>query len=74
MQDTLDAIEFARGDASSTMGSARAAMGHPEPFDLQYVAAGNQDCWKKNYRGMPATALAHIHTSLRLDSYYAATC
>ncbi|KAG6410580.1 hypothetical protein SASPL_128642 [Salvia splendens] len=51
VQDTLDAIEFARGDASSTMGSARAAMGHPEPFDLQYVAAGNQDCWKKNYRG-----------------------
>ncbi|XP_057767395.1 alpha-L-arabinofuranosidase 1-like [Salvia miltiorrhiza] len=51
VQDTLDAIEFARGDASSTMGSARAAMGHLEPFDLQYVAAGNQDCWKKNYRG-----------------------
>ncbi|KAH6794521.1 alpha-L-arabinofuranosidase 1 [Perilla frutescens var. hirtella] len=50
VQDTLDAIEFARGDATSTLGSVRAAMGHPEPFHLQYVAAGNQDCWQKNYR------------------------
>lgn len=52
VQDTLDAIEFARGDASSTLGSARAAMGRLEPFDLQFAAAGNQDCWNKNYRGM----------------------
>lgn len=51
VQDTLDAIEFARGNATSTLGSVRAAMGHPEPFDLQYVAAGNQDCLRKNYRG-----------------------
>jgi alpha-L-arabinofuranosidase len=26
-------------------------MGHPEPFDLRYVAIGNEDCGKKNYRG-----------------------
>lgn len=26
-------------------------MGHPETFDLRYVAVGNQDCGKKNYRG-----------------------
>lgn len=26
-------------------------MGHPEPYDLRYVAIGNQDCGKKNYRG-----------------------
>lgn len=30
----------------------RAAMGHPEPFNLKYVAVGNEDCGKKNYRGM----------------------
>ncbi|XP_010251797.1 PREDICTED: alpha-L-arabinofuranosidase 1-like [Nelumbo nucifera] len=51
VQDVLDSIEFARGDPNSTWGSVRAAMGHPEPFDLRYVAAGNEDCWKKNYRG-----------------------
>lgn len=27
-------------------------MGHPEPFDLRYVAIGNEDCGKKNYRGL----------------------
>lgn len=52
MQEALDGIEFARGDPTSKWGSIRAAMGHPEPFDLRYVAVGNEDCGKKNYRGM----------------------
>ncbi|KAL5546895.1 hypothetical protein UlMin_006582 [Ulmus minor] len=51
VQEALDSIEFARGDANSTWGSVRAAMGHPEPFDLQYIAIGNEDCGKKNYKG-----------------------
>ncbi|MED6182793.1 aspartate-semialdehyde dehydrogenase-like protein [Stylosanthes scabra] len=51
VQEALDGIEFARGDATSKWGSLRAAMGHPEPFDLKYVAVGNEDCEKKNYRG-----------------------
>lgn len=51
LQEALDGIEFARGDPNSTWGSIRAAMGHPEPFDLRYVAIGNEDCGKKNYRG-----------------------
>ncbi|KAL2501998.1 Alpha-L-arabinofuranosidase 1 [Forsythia ovata] len=51
VQNILDSIEFARGDAASTWGSVRAAMGHPEPFDLKYVAIGNQDCGRKNYHG-----------------------
>lgn len=51
VQEALDGIEFARGDSDSTWGAIRAAMGHPEPFDLKYVAVGNEDCGKKNYRG-----------------------
>ncbi|KAK8649219.1 hypothetical protein V6N13_129953 [Hibiscus sabdariffa] len=51
VQEALDGIEFARGDSSSKWGALRAAMGHPEPFDLRYVAIGNEDCGKKNYRG-----------------------
>ncbi|XP_023539636.1 alpha-L-arabinofuranosidase 1-like [Cucurbita pepo subsp. pepo] len=51
VQEALDSIEFARGDPNSTWGSVRAAMGHPQPFDLKYVALGNEDCGKKNYRG-----------------------
>ncbi|KAJ4971892.1 hypothetical protein NE237_004991 [Protea cynaroides] len=51
VQDVLDSIEFARGDPGSKWGSVRAAMGHPEPFNLKYVAIGNEDCRKKNYKG-----------------------
>lgn len=49
----LDSIEFARGDNSSKWGSLRAAMGHPEPFELKYIAIGNEDCGKPYYQGMP---------------------
>ena len=52
LQEALDGLEFARGSPNSTWGSLRAAMGHPEPFDLRYVAIGNEDCGKKNYRGL----------------------
>ncbi|KAK6127141.1 hypothetical protein DH2020_039106 [Rehmannia glutinosa] len=51
VQDILDALEFAKGDPTSKWGSIRAAMGHVEPFDLRYVAVGNQDCFNKNYHG-----------------------
>ncbi|KAG1365528.1 putative Alpha-L-arabinofuranosidase 1 [Cocos nucifera] len=51
LQEILDSIEFARGSSNSTWGSARAAMGHPEPFQLNYVAIGNEDCGLKYYRG-----------------------
>ncbi|CAO2141290.1 unnamed protein product [Urochloa humidicola] len=51
VKDVLDSLEFARGSANSTWGSVRAAMGHPEPFPLKYVAIGNEDCGKKHYRG-----------------------
>lgn len=52
LQEALDGIEFARGSPDSSWGSIRATMGHPEPFDLRYVAVGNEDCGKKNYRGL----------------------
>ncbi|XP_047315398.1 alpha-L-arabinofuranosidase 1-like [Impatiens glandulifera] len=49
VQDALDGIEFARGESNSTWGSIRAKMGHPKPFDLKYVAIGNEDCKLKYY-------------------------
>jgi alpha-L-arabinofuranosidase len=27
-------------------------MGHPEPFTLEYMAIGNEDCGKKYYTGL----------------------
>ncbi|AES81032.1 alpha-L-arabinofuranosidase-like protein [Medicago truncatula] len=49
--EALDGIEFARGSSTSQWGSLRASMGHPEPFDLRFVAIGNEDCHKYNYLG-----------------------
>ncbi|RHN47605.1 putative non-reducing end alpha-L-arabinofuranosidase [Medicago truncatula] len=51
VQEALDGIEFARGSSTSQWGSLRASMGHPEPFDLRFVAIGNEDCHKYNYLG-----------------------
>jgi alpha-L-arabinofuranosidase len=51
LQDVLDGIEFARGPADSEWGKLRAEMGHPEPFDLKYMAIGNEDCGKQHYEG-----------------------
>ncbi|MBQ3888395.1 MAG: alpha-N-arabinofuranosidase, partial [Clostridia bacterium] len=43
IQDMLDLVEFARGDADSTWGKVRASLGHPEPFDLPFIAIGNEN-------------------------------
>ena len=43
-QDALDMIEWATGDASSKWGKIRAEAGHPEPFKLNYIGIGNEDC------------------------------
>ena len=44
IQDVLDLIEYANGDARKTAwGRKRAEAGHPEPFDLKYVGIGNED-------------------------------
>lgn len=51
VQEMLDSIEFARGDNTSKWGSLRAVMGHPEPFELKYIAIGNEDCGKPYYLG-----------------------
>jgi len=45
IQETLDAIEYANGDAHTTRwGAERAKNGHPEPFGLKYVEIGNENC------------------------------
>jgi alpha-L-arabinofuranosidase len=48
VQDALDLIEFANGPVTSTWGAKRAAMGHPEPFNLKYLAIGNEQ-WGEDY-------------------------
>lgn len=44
IQDALDAIEYATGDAETTRwGAERAKNGHPEPFTLDYIEVGNEN-------------------------------
>ncbi|WP_150955352.1 alpha-L-arabinofuranosidase C-terminal domain-containing protein [Microbacterium testaceum] len=43
IQDTLDLIEFAKGDVTTTWGKLRADMGHPAPFALDRIEIGNEE-------------------------------
>lgn len=42
IDDALDLIEFANGPTDSTWGKLRAEMGHPKPFNLKFIAIGNE--------------------------------
>ena len=48
IQDALDLIEFANGDATTTWGKLRADMGHPAPFNLKFIGIGNEQ-WGSEY-------------------------
>ena len=44
VQDILDLIEYANGDAKKTAwGKKRAENGHSKPFNLKYIGIGNED-------------------------------
>jgi alpha-L-arabinofuranosidase len=43
VQEVLDLIEWANGDAKTKWGKIRAEAGHPKPFNLKYVGIGNED-------------------------------
>lgn len=42
IQDALDLIEFANGDAGTNWGRKRIEMGHPQPFGLELLGIGNE--------------------------------
>lgn len=48
IQDALDLIEFANGGTDTEWGKLRAEMGHPESFDLKFIAIGNEQ-WGPEY-------------------------
>lgn len=48
IQDALDLIEFANGSADTKWGKLRAAMGHPQPFNLTMMGVGNEQ-WGPQY-------------------------
>ena len=48
IQDALDLIEFANGGTDTKWGKLRAEMGHPESFELKFIAIGNEQ-WGPEY-------------------------
>ena len=49
IDDAIDLIAFANGDpATNKWAKIRADMGHPAPFNLKYIAIGNEQ-WGKEY-------------------------
>lgn len=48
IRDALDLIEFANGSPDSEWGKVRAEMGHAEPFNLKFIAIGNEQ-WGEEY-------------------------
>lgn len=48
VQDALDLIEFANGSTDTEWGKLRADMGHPNPFNLKFIAIGNEQ-WGPEY-------------------------
>lgn len=51
IQDAVDLVEFANGAPNTKWGAVRAEMGHPEPFNLKFIAIGNEQ-W--DYADNPA--------------------
>lgn len=52
IDEALDAIEYALGDATTKWGKKRVENGHPKPFPLKYVEIGNEnwgDVYAKRY-------------------------
>ena len=48
VQDALDLIEFANGDATTAGGQLRAQLGHPAPFGMELLGIGNEQ-WGEQY-------------------------
>ncbi len=49
IQDAIDLIEFAKGDTTTEWGHIRELMGHPEPFEMDYIGIGNEQ-WGDYYQ------------------------
>lgn len=56
VQDILDLIEYANGDATTTYwGAIRAANGSAQPFNIKYIGLGNENwgsIYERNFRAL----------------------
>ncbi len=50
IQDALDLIEYCNGDETTYWGKKRIEAGHPEPFNLKYLAIGNEQFGEEYFK------------------------
>ncbi len=70
LDDMFDLIEFCRGDENTTWGKARIAMGHEEPFDLQYICIGNENEGEAYYERYTAFLEAFLAAKAENPAFY----
>lgn len=46
IRDAIDLLDFAKGGTDTKWGKIRASMGHPEPFEMDYLGIGNEQSGK----------------------------
>lgn len=64
VDDTADIVEFANGDVATEWGAKRAALGHPEPFNLKYIGLGNEEnttTFEANFPGFRDAVVARAN-------------
>lgn len=69
IQDVLDLVEFANGPVDSRWGAVRARLGHPAPFNLQYLCLGNEEHDTPEFRErfpVFVRALREAHPEIRI--------
>ena len=49
LQSALDELDYCMGNSSTKFGALRAAHGHPEPFQINYLDIGNEDFFSGTY-------------------------
>ncbi|MBR3955717.1 MAG: hypothetical protein IKJ63_09620 [Clostridia bacterium] len=70
LDDMFDLIEFCRGDETTVWGKARIAMGHTEPFDLQYICIGNENEGMDYYERYTAFLEAFLAAKAENPEFY----
>jgi len=60
VQEALDLIEFANGEVTTKYGAIRAEMGHPEPFNMEYLGIGNEEIGEGFFERYP-----YFHNAIR---------
>jgi alpha-N-arabinofuranosidase len=72
VQQVLEEIEYCNGPADTPFGAIRAAMGHPEPFNVRYWQIGNEQEGEEYERVLAeyARAIRQRHPELVLLASY----